>query len=377
MDSSALAVRDQGTPKDQGAPNPRGRRVATDYSMVMRAVQDLGLMKRRIGYYCVKLTALLAALGCVWLGFALLGGHWAQAAIAAALGLVLTQVLFLSHDAAHRQIFRSNRANEVTALLLGTLLGGVSLTWWNNKHNRHHAAPNQIGKDPDIKPSVIHMYPVAQTTRTAVGRSLRRLQGWWFFPLLAAEALNLHIQSVRTLLSTPGVKHRRLELTLLTIRLGGYPTVLFLILTPGLAVSFLAIQLVVSGLYLGSAFAASHIGMPIVPKDARIDFFRRQVLQSRNVSGGRLASFAMGGLNYQIEHHLFPSMPRPNLRRARTVVRAFCRDHGISYDEVNILRAWRIVATHLNEVGLAARHSFSCPTADALRQLPGISGRSS
>ena len=53
-----------------------------------------------------------------------------------------------------------------------------------------------------------------------------------------------------------------------------------------------------------------------------LDFLRKQVLTSRNVRGGRLVDIALGGLNYQIEHHLFPNMPRANLRRAQPIVRA-------------------------------------------------------
>ncbi len=101
--------------------------------------------------------------------------------------------------AAHRQIFRSHQANELTALLLGTLVGGVSLNWWNNKHTKHHAAPNQIGKDPDIAPSVVHIYPAATPPRSRLGTLLHHRQGWWFFPLLLVEALNLHVQSVHAL----------------------------------------------------------------------------------------------------------------------------------------------------------------------------------
>ncbi len=88
---------------------------------------------------------------------------------------------------------------------------------------------------------------------------------------------------------------------------------------------------------------------------------------SRNVAGGRAASFAMGGLNYQIEHHLFPNLPRPSLRRVRPIVRQFCQDSAIPYHQVTIFRAWALVAGHLNKVGLAGRDPFQCPVVGALR----------
>ena len=77
--------------------------------------------------------------------------------------------------------------------------------------------------------------------------------------------------------------------------------------------------------------------------------------------------FALGGLNYQIEHHLFPSMPRPNLKRARPIVRAYCLEHGVSYAEVGLFESYAIVVDYLNNVGLRARDPFDCPLAAQLR----------
>ncbi|WP_174768712.1 fatty acid desaturase family protein, partial [Cellulomonas biazotea] len=96
-------------------------------------------------------------------------------------------------------------------------------------------------------------------------------------------------------------------------------------------------------------------------------FLRRQVLMSRNVRGGRFVDLFMGGLNHQIEHHLFPSMPSPNLRRVQRTVRDFCAEHGVAYTETTMLRSYGIVVRHLNAVGLAARDPFQCPLAAELR----------
>jgi fatty acid desaturase len=345
----------------------RTPRPPSDYSRLLLAVQAAGLFRRRRVYYTVKIILLATVLAGVWAAFVILGNSWMQIAVAAALALTLTQIMFLSHDAAHRQMFKSHKANELAALVLGTLVGGVSLIWWNNKHNRHHAAPNQIGKDPDITSSLVHFFPAANPPRSRVGALLHHRQGWWFYPLLLVEALNLHAQSFHALVSRPALKHRWTELMMMTVRCAGYPVVLFVVLSPGIAAAFLGVQLGLTGLYLGSTFAASHIGMPVMPADSRIDFLRRQVLMSRNVAGGRAASFAMGGLNYQIEHHLFPNLPRPTLRQVRPIVRQFCHDSAITYQEVTIFRAWALVAGYLNEVGLAGRDPYQCPVVSALR----------
>jgi fatty acid desaturase len=107
--------------------------------------------------------------------------------------------------------------------------------------------------------------------------------------------------------------------------------------------------------------------MPIVPATMKLDFLRRQVLMSRNIRGGRFTDFMMGGLNHQIEHHLFPSMPRPNLRKARALVREHCAGHGIPYTETGLRESYGIVIRHLNDVGLGARDPFLCPLATAMR----------
>ncbi len=75
----------------------------------------------------------------------------------------------------------------------------------------------------------------------------------------------------------------------------------------------------------------------------------------------------MGGLNHQIEHHLFPSMARPNLRHAQPLVRAFCAEQGIPYTRTSLVGSYRIVVQYLNRVGLGERDPFVCPFAQATR----------
>ena len=110
-------------------------------------------------------------------------------------------------------------------------------------------------------------------------------------------------------------------------------------LSPLRALVFVAVQQGLFGLYLGSSFAPNHKGMPIVDGDEGLDFFRRQVMTSRNVVGGRVLTAALGGLNYQIEHHLFPCMPSRNLRRCQPLVQGVLRRaEACRYGEVRPAR---------------------------------------
>src|SRR4029453_1022314 len=110
-----------------------------------------------------------------------------------------TQFGFLGHDAAHRQMFRSHAWNEWTARLLSGACAGLSYAWWTTKHNRHHAAPNQEGRDPDIGPGALPFPPAVVRARRGLAARLTPYQGWFFFPLLTLEGLNLHAAGVRTL----------------------------------------------------------------------------------------------------------------------------------------------------------------------------------
>ncbi|MGH3377242.1 MAG: fatty acid desaturase family protein, partial [Actinoallomurus sp.] len=235
----------------------------------------------------------------------------------------------------------------------GNLLVGLSFGWWVDKHNRHHAHPNTEGIDPDISIGALAFTPDQTSSRSSVlGRAMTRWQAWLFVPLLLLEGLNLHAASVRALVDGSRRHHSRaLEASLLLVHAATYLTVLFVFLSPLQALAFLAVQQGLFGLYMGASFAPNHKGMPILSADDRCDYLHRQVLTSRNVRGGPVVDFALGGLNYQIEHHLFPSMPRPSLRRAQSLVRAFCAQQNVAYCETGLLHSYALVLRHLHEAG--------------------------
>ena len=354
-------------PTDRRAARPGATTSTTEYSQVLQQVQSQGLLERRYAYYAIKTAVLMLALAGVWVAFSFLGTHWAQLGIAVALAVVITQVIFLAHDAAHKQVFKSRKANDRLAMILGTVVAGISLSWWNAKHSKHHATPNQIGKDPDIDPSIIHFYTAEKPIRSRIALAMHARQGWWFFPILVVESLNLQVQSVIWLFGKGRTRTHRVELVLMLARIVALPAALFTFLPAGMATLFFLVHTATIGVYLGASFAVSHVGMPVIPVTEKMSFFDRQVRSSRNVLGGRIASGFMGGLNFQIEHHLFPSMPRPNLRKAVPIIREHCAAQGVKYHEVPVYTAWAIVVKHLNRVGMAGRDLYGCPTASILR----------
>jgi fatty acid desaturase len=298
-----------------------------------------------------------------WTAFFLLGDSWWQLVTAVFLAFAFTQIAFLGHDAGHRQVFGTRRANGLLGLVLGNLLIGVSYTWWVGKHNRHHSNPNHTDLDPDVTIGVLAFTAAQASDKRGLVRAVVRFQAYLFFPLLLLEAGHLHAASIKAVL---GGRERldRVEALLLLVHAGAYVVALLLVLSPLRAAAFLLLQQGLFGLYLGCCFAPNHKGMPILEEGKEPDYLCRQVLTSRNVRGSRVVDFLMGGLNYQIEHHLFPSMPRPNLRRAQPLVRAFCTERGVSYSESSVFGSYGEALRHLHQAGVPLRPAMADAVID-------------
>ena len=333
-----------------GSASPSAPVRASEYAQLSRQIKQAGLLQRRPAYYIGKIAFTAAALAVGWTAFVLVGDSWWTLAVAAFLAVMFTQAGFLGHDAGHRQICRTKGANYIVGILCGNLAIGLSYGWWVDKHYRHHVHPNTVDADPDIMLSVLAFTGAQVRTRRAATRLVLRYQAYLFFPMLLLEAFSVHIASIRALASR-ACRHRAWEAALLAAHTAGYLAVVLLVLSPVKAVVFILVQQGLFGLYLGSSFAPNHKGMPVLQAADRTDFLRRQVLTSRNVHGGWLTDFALGGLNYQIEHHLFPSMPRPNLRRSQILIREFCQQRDLPYCQSSLLGSYAQALRYLNTVG--------------------------
>jgi fatty acid desaturase len=334
------------------SPAPEHRQ-GSDFAELSRAVKQAGLLGRRYGYYAVKCTLTIAAFAGVWVAFGFLGDTWWQLGTAVVLALTCTQLSFLGHDAGHKQIFRGRRLNDMVGYLNGGLVG-LSYGMWIGQHNRHHANPNHEDDDPDV-----HIPALAFTTdqghsKQGFLRWMAKYQAYLFFPLLLLEGLSLHWSSIQAVWQGK-MALRGLERGLLIVHIAAYLTAVFLVLSPLTAVVFIAVHQGLWGFHMGCSFAPNHKGMPTLTEGHTLDFLRKQVLTSRNVRGGFWTDFMLGGLNYQIEHHLFPNMPRPNLRRVQPIVREFCATHGISYAQCGLIQSYRYVLVHLHAVGAPLR----------------------
>jgi fatty acid desaturase len=318
-----------------------------DFRSLALTIRDAGLLRRRPGHYSVRLALTVGVFGAGWAAMVIVGNSWATLGVAAFLGLMFTQLGFVGHDAGHQQVFNSRRANRILGLAVGNTLIGLSFGWWVPKHNAHHAHPNQLDRDPDIGDAVI----AVSSPRTT--RFLARWQASLFFPLMLLRTVGLHVSGVQMLIRRRD-RAAAVEGLLLAAHTALYLTVVLLVLSPLKALAFIAVQQGFFSLYLGCSFAPNHKGMPIIEDGTEMSFARRQVITSRNIIGGPFTDLVLGGLNYQIEHHLFPTMPRSNLPRAQGVIRAFCIESGLGYCEDSLVGSYRQIVAHLRVAAEAA-----------------------
>ncbi|MBL1076004.1 acyl-CoA desaturase [Nocardia sp. 2] len=325
-----------------------------DYARLLRRISDAGLMDRRPGYYTIRLGLVGTAFAGGWAAFLVVGDSWWTLLVAAFLAVAFAQVALVMHDVAHRQVFRLRRPTELVGRIVGNAGIGLGYGWWQDKHTRHHANPNHEELDPDVAPDILVWSQRQARDSRGLPRLIGRAQAYLFFPLLLLEGLNLHVAGLRAVRNR-SIKHRGLECALLLGHFAVYLIAVFAVLSPDKALAFLAVHQGLFGLYMGCIFAPNHKGMPTLTGDERPDYLRRQVLTSRNVRGGVLTDLALGGLNYQIEHHLFPSMPTPHLRRAQVIVRDYCTEIGVPYHETGLLSSYREALRHMHHVGAPLR----------------------
>ena len=331
-------------------------RTANPYAELKRRVESAGLLGKRPGYYVLMLVTNTFAFGTsLWL-LTLVHSVWATVLMAALLGLVSGQLGFQLHDSGHRQMFASRRVNTAIGLVTGNGLLGMSHGWWVDKHNRHHGNPNHQDLDPDIDVGVIAYSEEQALAKTGLSRWIVSHQAGLFFPLLFGLAWTMHVSSVRFLVNTRE-KLRWVEVGALCLHALAFPALLVVIVGPWRALLVIVIQKCVGGFYLASVFAPNHKGMPQIEKGQELDFMRSQVLTSRNVRSSPLTDLLYGSLNYQIEHHLFPTMPRCNIRRAHKIVRDYCAELGVPYHETSIYRSYHEILSFLHEVGAPLRQA--------------------
>jgi fatty acid desaturase len=307
-------------------------------------------------FWTRKLSVWLPAFFLSYLGLLLLpsGLVWwivrVLLAVVASVGLLTMG--YVGHDAGHFALSRKRWVNDFWGQFGMTFLCGMSFGFWRSRHNTHHVHCQTVGDDPDMHFGVLFsVYPRSASWHTPLGRFFLRIQKWAFWPLSAFYWVTLRYDAIRDLFQRP--EQTKIDRFLMPLHW------IVLLIVPGLVVgwptalfAYVGVSCL-SSLMTASVFIPNHIGMQRFDQAQEIGYLEQQVTSSRNISNPPLLDFYYGGLNSQIEHHLFPRVAHDRYRAMRPVVRAFCHERGISYCEVTLVRALASVGNHLGAMTAA------------------------
>jgi fatty acid desaturase len=294
-------------------------------------------------------TFFLSYLGLLVLPFGIL---WSLLAIFASVGLLTMG--YVGHDAGHFSLSKARWVNNFWGQFGMTFLCGMSFGFWRSRHNSHHVHCQEVGGDPDMHFGVLFsVYPDSASWRTGLGRFFLGIQKWAFWPLSAFYWVTLRYDAIRDLFQRPG--ETKLDRFLMPLHW------IVLLIVPGLVFGWTTALLAyvtiscLSSLMTASVFIPNHIGMRRLDPGHEVSYLEQQITTSRNIANPPLLDFYYGGLNSQIEHHLFPRIAHNRYREMREVVRAFCGERGIAYQEVSLTRALASVGKHLGDMTTAFR----------------------
>jgi fatty acid desaturase len=303
----------------------------------------------------LRLLALSAALA-LCLAFAWRTPSTAYAMLACLpIALVLAQFAFLGHDAGHRALHRSGFWRGVLGQLCMTVVTGMAFEEWFERHSAHHRHCQDEQQDPDMDVSVVvSLTQGALQGRRGIARLCARLQHWhvWLLSLLFAHSQR-HTSQWGVLLR-PLRFHRDMAVLMLHALLWfGLPCWLLQV-EVSRAVLVYGVPLFVLGPYLATIFWLNHIGMPLLRPGAPISFLEHQAATSRTVLSPRTMDWFFGGLNYQIEHHLFPQVPSIRLAQVQPVVQATLKAADVPYNGLGFRESVHAVAAHFRQIARAA-----------------------
>jgi fatty acid desaturase len=335
---------------------PRSEELRLAYIHLRHDVRRAGLLDRAYGYY-----ALVAARSLVMLGAALalvvaLPPTAPNLVLESVLlGFAFGQVALLGHDAGHLSVFRHARANWWLGELCFGFVTGIGFAHWRHDHNLHHGRPNLTGSDPALETGGLLAFTEEQArSRRGWATLITRYQAATYVIGVSLLAFTFQINGWRYALGRLHGRPRLAEVLILAAGRFAFAAP-FLMLGPRWAVVWIGAQLL-GGAYQGLIVAPNHKGMPVLDTSEGLSFVEQQMMTTRNVRPGRIADFVFGGLNYQLEHHLFPTMPRCRLGRARGLVQEFCRAQRLPYDERSAVDSYWTVLTEFNRIGRLAGH---------------------
>lgn len=292
-----------------------------------------------------------------------LNGYYLLSALI--LGTMWQQLGWVSHELLHHQIYDNRHINTGIAWFTGCVLLGFSRIWWNDRHNAHHAATNIDGSDPDIDNLPLLAWSAEDVKRASPSErkiiKYQQIYFWGILPLLNLIWCINSIFFVKDVLRTSRYTWYKNRWVAEAIGIAiHYVWVIAFLYTAchsftG-AIAYYLLAKLIGGSFLAFVVFFNHYSCPKLDFDsvAGENFVVMQLVTTRNMTPGRFTDWFWGGLNYQIEHHLFPTMPRQNLYKCSLRVRAFCNKHKLPYLCSDFLVGLGYVKNFLGEIARLA-----------------------
>lgn len=324
-----------------------------DYIVLRKNVTDAGLLDRQYGYYAFKITYTLGILFSLLALLLYFSNFWVQLLLVVALAFIFVQVGLLGHDAAHMAIFRSMKWNEFAGLLFFGFLTGVGYNHWVWRHNAHHANPNQEDADPDAASYAQTVDELA--SKKGILRFIYERQHRLFMLVTVSSVTAYQVYGILHNWRMKSSFQKWADSLMMAMHFAVFWVAPFFLFGWWKAAVFITLWRLLMGAYFGSISATNHKGMTVVKRGQKLDFAEKQIITTRNVRRGLLVDFVYGCLNYQIEHHLFPTMPRNNFNKCKPLVKKFCSENSLAYEETGVIESYRQILAALKEVTVAAK----------------------
>jgi delta8-fatty-acid desaturase len=289
------------------------------------------------------------------------------------------QLVFTAHDAGHMGITHDYVTDTIIGIIIADFLGGLSLGWWKRNHNVHHIVTNSPEHDPDIEHMPFFMisprffeslrstYYDRVMTYDGFAKFMARCQKYSYYPVMMFGRFNLYRLSWEYLFLGLGPKkgparwHRWLEIAgqLFFWAWFGYGILYTSIPTAAGRLAFvLTSHMITAPLHI--QITLSHFAMSTADLGVAESFPQRMLRTTMDVDCPEWLDFFHGGLQFQAVHHLYPRIPRHNLRRTQKLVKEFCHDVGIPYTIYGFVDGNKEVLGRLGEIGRQAAILSDC-----------------
>jgi len=345
--------------------------VSKDYRKLASEFSKMGLFEKKGHGTMYTLLSVVVMLSLVVYGVLRSESVFVHLCCGLLLGFLWVQSAYLGHDSGHYQIMSSPRFNRVAQILSGNCLTGISIAWWKWTHNAHHIACNSLDHDPDLQHipvfavssklfhSITSCFYGRKLEFDPLARFLVSYQHFTFYPIMIVGRINLFIQTFLLLFSGRRVPQRGLNILGILVFWTWFPLLVSCLPNWTERVMFVIASFAVTSIQ-HIQFCLNHFSANVyVGPPSGNDWFEKQTGGTLDIACSSWMDWFYGGLQFQLEHHLFPRLPRCQLRKVSPIVQDLCKKHNLPYRSLSFWAANLSTIRTLKTAALQARDMAS------------------